>query len=89
MTNDRDDLSVALTLIDRLTETKLALVRATGKTRQEIIEDMEACAYLLKLTLQPLVRSDEANVLSATDSTSSRARFTEQSDRILDARVRL
>jgi hypothetical protein len=63
LTNDRDDLSVALTLIDRLAQTKRALVRATGKTRQEILEDMEACAYLLKLTLQPLVKSE------ATDST--------------------
>ena len=72
MTNDRDDLSVALTLIDRLAQTKLALVRATGETRQEILEDMEACAYLLKLTLQPLVNGEEASPCSAADSTLSR-----------------
>lgn len=59
---------MALILIDRLTQTRLALATASDETRLEILEDMEACAHLLKLTLQPLVAREEARLRPAGDA---------------------
>jgi hypothetical protein len=65
LSNDHNDLSVALALIDRLALMRRVLVKSIGETRVEVLEDMEACAQLLALTLQPLVESAEARLLPA------------------------
>ena len=67
MSNDHRNLSVALALMDRLALIRRVLAKATGEIRLEMLEDMQACAQLLTLTLQPLIESAEARLLPAND----------------------